>query len=89
VKHDQAPRRGAPNIGYTLALAANTAILPPRPRLRRFLNGWSRSVGHRPVKIIHEVFTASFSPAKTAINGQIALFYPGAMGHASEVSFAS
>jgi adenosine kinase len=33
------------------------------------------------------VFTASFFAGKDRVNGQIALFYPGAMTHASEVSF--
>ena len=41
----------------------------------------------RPVKIIPEVFTASFFAGKDRINGQIALFYPGAMAYAASVSF--
>ena len=32
-----------------------------------------------PVKIISDVFTASFFAGKDRINGQIALFYPGAI----------
>jgi adenosine kinase len=81
----------APNIGYTLALLGeHPAILATAGHDFGDYREWLESVGvdTRPVKIIHEVFTASFFAGKDRINGQIALFYPGAMGHASEVSFA-
>lgn len=80
----------APNIGYTLALLGeHPAILATAGHDFEDYRQWLETVGvdTRPVKIIPEVFTASFFAGKDRINGQIALFYPGAMGHASEVSF--
>ncbi len=81
----------APNIGYTLALLGeHPAILATAGHDFEDYRQWLETVGvdTSSVKIIPEVFTASFFAGKDRINGQIALFYPGAMGHASEVSFA-
>ena len=81
----------APNIGYTLALLGeHPAILATAGHDFVEYREWLELVGvdTRPVKVIPEVFTASFFAGKDRINGQIALFYPGAMGHGSEVSFA-
>jgi adenosine kinase len=80
----------APNIGYTLALLGeHPALLATAGHDFADYREWLELVGvdTRPVKIIPEVFTASFFAGKDRINGQIALFYPGAMGYASEVSF--
>ena len=80
----------APNIGYTLALLGeHPAILATAGHDFADYREWleQQGVDTRPVKIIPEVFTASFFAGKDRINGQIALFYPGAMGHAAEVSF--
>jgi adenosine kinase len=81
----------APNIAYTLALLGeHPAILATAGHDFADYQAWLEASGidTRPVKIIPEVFTASFFAGKDRINGQIALFYPGAMGHAAEVSFA-
>ena len=81
----------APNIGYTLALLGeHPALLATAGHDFADYRVWLELVGvdTRPVKIIPDVFTASFFAGKDRINGQIALFYPGAMGYASEVSFA-
>src|SRR5437868_8395593 len=81
----------APNIGYTLALLGeHPALLATAGHDFADYREWLEAVGvdTGPVKIISDVFTASFFAGKDRINGQIALFYPGAMGYASEVSFA-
>jgi adenosine kinase len=81
----------APNIGYTLALLGeHPAILATAGHDFVEYRAWleQRGVDTRPVKIIPGVFTASFFAGKDRINGQIALFYPGAMAHAAEVSLA-
>ncbi len=80
----------APNIGYTLALLGeHPAILATAGHDFTEYREWLElhGVDTRPVKIIPDVFTASFFAGKDRINGLIALFYPGAMGHAAEVSF--
>jgi adenosine kinase len=80
----------APNIGYTLALLGERpAILATAGHDFGDYRAWleDQGVDTGPVKIIVDVFTASFFAGKDRINGQIALFYPGAMAHASEVSF--
>jgi adenosine kinase len=82
----------APNIAYTLALLGeHPAILATAGHDFAEYRAWLEAIGvdTGPVKIIPDVFTASFFAGKDRINGQIALFYPGAMGHAAEVSFAS
>ena len=80
----------APNIAYTLALlGAPPSILATAGQdfddYRAWLN--SHGVDTSTVKIIPDVFTASFFAGTDQVNGQIALFYPGAMAHAGEVSF--
>lgn len=82
----------APNIAYTLALLGeHPAILATAGHDFADYRAWleAQGVDTAPVKIIPEVFTASFFAGKDRVNGQIALFYPGAMAHASEVSFHS
>jgi len=81
----------APNIGYTLALLGeHPVLLATAGHDFADYRSWLESVGvdTRPVKIIPDVFTASFFAGKDRVNGLIALFYPGAMGYASEVSFS-
>jgi len=80
----------APNIAYTLALLGERpAILATAGHDFADYRAWldEQGIDTGPVKIIPEVFTASFFAGKDRINGQIALFYPGAMGCASQVSF--
>jgi adenosine kinase len=80
----------APNIAYTLAL------LGERPRImatvgedfgdyRKWLeeNGVDTSM----MKVVPGVITASFFCNTDRANNQIASFYPGAMGYASQLSF--
>jgi adenosine kinase len=80
----------APNIAYTLAL------LGERPRLMATVGedfaeyrSWleEKGVDTSATKIIPGVFTASFFCNTDRSNAQIASFYPGAMGHACEVTF--
>lgn len=79
----------APNIAYTLAL------LGERPRLwaavgedfeeyRQWLEG--KGVDTSGARVIPGEFTASFFVNTDRANCQIASFYPGAMGHAAELS---
>lgn len=80
----------APNIAYTLALlGGRSAILATAghdfDEYRRWLE--SQGVDTAPIKIIPELFTASFFAGKDRIGGQVALFYAGAMERATEVSF--
>ena len=80
----------APNIGYTLALLGERpALLATAGHDFGDFREWleAQGVDTGPVKIIPDVFTASFFAGKDRINGQIALFFPGAMAHAAEVSF--
>lgn len=80
----------APNIGYTLALLGGRPyILGTAGRDFDEYRDWleHKGVDTSYVRVIPEVFTASFFAGKDRINGQIALFYPGAMAHASQVSF--
>jgi adenosine kinase len=85
-------RRGgiAPNIAYTLAL------LGGRPRVmatvgedfadyRTHLE--NVGVDTSLMKVIPDVFTASFFCNTDQSNAQIASFYPGAMDHAGKLSF--
>ena len=80
----------APNIGYTLALLGERPVLLATAG-QDFADyqAWleAQGVDTSGVLVIPEVFTASFFAGKDRINGQIALFYPGAMGYASQVSF--
>ncbi len=77
----------APNIAYTMAL------LGQRPRVmatvgedfeeyRRWLE--EKGIDTGLMKVIPEVFTASFFATTDQSNAQIASFYPGAMGYASQ-----
>ena len=80
----------APNISYALSLLGERpAILATAGMDFGDYRAWLESLGvdTGPVKIIPDIFTASFFAGKDRINGQIALFYPGAMERASEVSF--
>ncbi|HIE58327.1 MAG TPA: carbohydrate kinase family protein [Anaerolineales bacterium] len=85
-------RRGgiAPNIAYTLAL------LGERPRVMATVGEDFEDyrahlervgVDTRLMKVIPGVFTASFFCNTDQTNAQIASFYSGAMGYASELSF--
>ena len=85
-------RRGgtAPNIAYTLAL------LGERPRLMATVGedfseyrAWleEKGIDTRIVKVIPGKQTASFFANTDKANAQIASFYPGAMAHATELSF--
>jgi adenosine kinase len=82
----------APNIAYTMAM------LGERPHLwaavgedfedyRRFLD--NKGVDTSGAKVIPGVFTASFFVNTDKANAQIASFYPGAMGYASQLSLRS
>ena len=85
-------RRGgiAPNIAYTLAL------LGGKPRVmatvgedfaeyRAFLE--NAGVDTALMTLVPGVYTASFFCNTDQSNAQIASFYPGAMGHAAQLSF--
>jgi len=81
----------APNIGYTLALLGERpSLLATAGHDFGDFRDWleAQGVDTSPVKVIPDVFTASFFAGKDRINGQIALFFPGAMAHAAEVSFS-
>jgi adenosine kinase len=80
----------SPNIAYTLAL------LGGKPRLMATVGedfedygAWleQQGVDISLVKVIPGVNTASFFSNTDQANAQIASFYPGAMAHASELSF--
>ena len=80
----------APNIGYTLALLGERPVLLATAGqdfddYQQWLE--AQGVDCSGVKVFRDIFTASFFAGKDRINGQIALFYPGALGRASEVSF--
>lgn len=80
----------APNIAYTLAqLGERPVILATAGHDFAEYRAWleAQGIDTGPIKIIPDVFTASFFAGMDRVNGQIALFYPGAMGYASEVSF--
>lgn len=79
----------APNIAYTLAL------LGQQPRLWAAVGedfgeyrDWleSRGIDTSGARVIPGVFTASFFVNTDRSNAQIASFYPGAMGYASQLS---
>jgi adenosine kinase len=83
-------RRGGigPNIGYTMALLGGSPILfstvgQDFGEYRDWLEG--HGVDTRGVQVIADEFTASFFATTDQDNCQIASFYPGAMGHASQV----
>ena len=79
----------APNIAYTLAL------LGQRPRLWAAVGedfgeyrDWleAKGIDTSGARVIPGVFTASFFVNTDRANAQIASFYPGAMGHAAQLS---
>jgi adenosine kinase len=80
----------APNIAYTLALLGNhprvMATIGPDCESYR---GWleSKGVDTSLMKVIPDVLTASFFVNTDRSNAQIASFYPGAMGFASQLTF--
>jgi adenosine kinase len=85
-------RRGgiAPNIGYTLALLGKqphvmATVGEDFEEYRNWLE--SKGVDTLMMKVVPGVFTASFFCNTDLSNNQIASFYPGAMGHAKELSF--
>lgn len=85
-------RRGgiAPNIAYTMAL------LGEKPHIMATVGEdfgeyreWLESKGLHTtgMKVVPGVFTASYFCNTDQSNAQIASFYPGAMGYASQLSF--
>ena len=86
-------RRGGigPNIGYTMALLGGDPVLfstvgQDFSEYREWLE--SNGVDTRGVQVIQDEFTASFFATTDRDNCQIASFYPGAMGRASQVKLA-
>jgi len=80
----------APNIAYTLALlGGQSAILATAGQDFPEYCAWleAHGIDTSPIKVIPELFTASFFASTDQVSGQIALFYPGAMAQASQVSF--
>jgi len=80
----------APNIAYTLALlGGRPSILATAGQDFSDYRQWldTHGVDTTPIKVIPELFTASFFAGKDRIGGQVALFYAGAMGAATQVSF--
>jgi adenosine kinase len=85
-------RRGgnAPNIAYTLALLGErphimASVGEDFAEYRTWLE--SKGIDTSRMKVIPDVFTASFFCNTDRSNAQIASFYPGAMGYASQLSF--
>ena len=85
-------RRGgiAPNIAYSLALLGGhprvmATVGQDFAEYRAFLE--DAGVDTTLMKVIPDVYTASFFCNTDQSNAQIASFYPGAMGHAAQLSF--
>ena len=85
-------RRGgiAPNIAFTLALLGErphvmATVGEDFEEYRTWLE--SRGVDTSMMKVVPGIFTASFFCNTDLSNNQIASFYPGAMGYASQLSF--
>jgi adenosine kinase len=85
-------RRGgcAPNIAYTLALLGERPVVMATAgqdfgEYRQWLN--AAGIDTSLVREVPGKFTASFFCNTDTSNNQIASFYTGAMGHASELSF--
>ncbi len=79
----------APNIAYTLALLGErpvvfAAVGEDFDEYRAWLE--SKGVDTRLMRVISGVNTASFFANTDLDNNQIASFYPGAMGHSTELS---
>ncbi len=80
----------AANIAYTLALLGERPLVmatvgPDFEEHRRWLE--SQGVDTSAIKVIPDLFTASFFVNTDQSNAQIASFYPGAMARASELTF--
>ncbi len=80
----------APNIAYTLALLGGWPHLMATvgedfAEYRAWLE--ERGIDTSLAKVVPGVFTASFFANTDRSNAQIASFYPGAMAHASQLSF--
>ena len=80
----------AANIAYTLALLGERPLVmatvgPDFEEQRRWLE--SQGVDTSAIKVIPDLFTASFFVNTDQSNAQIASFYPGAMARASELTF--
>lgn len=89
---DMVRRRGgvAPNIAYTMALlGASSKVFATVGEDFGGYGAWLKEHGVdlSLVKTIEGVNTASFFANTDEVNNQIASFYPGAMGHAGELSF--
>lgn len=79
----------APNVAYTLALLGERPIIfatagKDFEDYRCWLD--NQGVETKYIKVIPEVYTASFFVNTDKSNAQIASFYTGAMAHASELS---
>ena len=88
---DMVRQRGgtAPNIAYTLALLGERPVLMGTVGVDfADYDAWLRSknVDTSCVKVIPEMFTASFFANTDRANAQICSFYAGAMSRASELS---
>jgi adenosine kinase len=84
-------RRGgvAPNIAYTMAILGRSpkvfsTVGIDFEEYRSWLEG--KGVDTTYAKVIEGVHTASFFATTDKENAQIASFFPGAMGHAAEIS---
>lgn len=80
----------AANIAYTLALLGERPLVmatvgPDFYEHRQWLE--SQGVDTSAIKVIPDLFTASFFVNTDQANAQIASFYPGAMAKASELTF--
>jgi adenosine kinase len=81
----------APNIAYNIALLGGhpsimATVGQDFGEYRQWLE--SKGIDTSLVKAIPGLFTASFFANTDRSNAQIASFYPGAMAHASELSFS-
>ncbi len=80
----------AANIAYTLALLGEHPLVmatvgPDFEEHRQWLE--SQGVDTSAIKVIPDLFTASFFVNTDQANAQIASFFPGAMAKASELTF--
>ena len=79
----------APNIAYTMALlGAHPRVMATVGEDFEEYRAWleDRGVDTSLMKVVPGVFTASFFATTDRANAQIATFYPGAMGYASNYS---
>ncbi len=89
---DMVKQRGgcAPNIAYTLALLGERPLVMGTagedfPEYGAWLE--SHGIDISAVKVVPDVFTASFFATSDEAQNQIASFYTGAMAYARELSF--